>query len=210
VIRAVVFDAGETIVNESRQWRMWADWLGVEHHAFFALLGSVIERGEHHHRVFELLRPGFDLNAARRERFKRGEPDMFDSRDLYPDAAPCLLALAARGLRIGVAANQPDGFEQAMRELALPLDFVASSTRWGVEKPSPEFFARVIEAAGFAPDEIAYVGDRIDNDVVPSRAAGLLSVFLRRGPWGIIQARRADAAQAHLRIENLDELIAAL
>jgi hypothetical protein len=25
MVEAAVFDAGETLVNESRQWRMWAD-----------------------------------------------------------------------------------------------------------------------------------------------------------------------------------------
>jgi FMN phosphatase YigB (HAD superfamily) len=29
VIRAVFFDIGETLVDESRSWLGWADWLGV-------------------------------------------------------------------------------------------------------------------------------------------------------------------------------------
>ena len=68
MVKAVVFDAGETLVNESRQWRMWAEWLKVPDHVLFAALGAIIERGEHHQRVFQLLKPGFDLDAAREER----------------------------------------------------------------------------------------------------------------------------------------------
>jgi FMN phosphatase YigB (HAD superfamily) len=75
-----------------------------------------------------------------------------------------------------------------------------------VEKPSPAFFARVVEAAGVAAHEIAYVGDRLDNDVLPARAAGMTAVFIRRGPWGVIHAQWAEAAQASVCIESLAEL----
>src|SRR2546430_1464182 len=59
-IRAVFFDIGETLVDETRPWGLWADWLGVPHLTFFAALGAVIARREHHRRVFDLVRPGLD------------------------------------------------------------------------------------------------------------------------------------------------------
>jgi FMN phosphatase YigB (HAD superfamily) len=52
---------------------------------------------------------------------------------------------------------------------------------------------------------VAYVGDRVDNDVVPSRRNGLRSVWLRRGPWGRLQQ---DANHdADLVVWSLDELV---
>jgi FMN phosphatase YigB (HAD superfamily) len=58
-------------------------------------------------------------------------------------------------------------------------------------------------AAGAAPDRIAYVGDRLDNDAEPAAAAGLRPVFIPRGLWG----RLHDAwPRAALRIESLLEL----
>ena len=90
------------------------------------------------------------------------------------------------------------------------LDFVASSESWGVHKPAPEFFAYVVAAAGVPAEEIAYVGDRLDNDVLPAREAGMVSVFLRRGPWGFVHANRPEAAAARIRIDSLAELPAAL
>jgi FMN phosphatase YigB (HAD superfamily) len=80
----------------------------------------------------------------------------------------------------------------------------------GVEKPSSGFFARIVTEAGCAPDEIAYVGDRLYNDIRPALAAGMLAVLMRRGPWGYIHAADPDAAQAHLRIDSLAELPARL
>ena len=80
--------------------------------------------------------------------------------------------------------NQPAGTEAALGRLGLPVDFIASSARWGVEKPSPAFFDRVSAEVGLRPEQVAYVGDRLDNDVLPAKAAGMFAVFVRRGPWG--------------------------
>ena len=41
-VRVVFFDVGETLVDETRLWRAWADWLDVPHFAFFAMMGAVI------------------------------------------------------------------------------------------------------------------------------------------------------------------------
>ncbi|HZZ34907.1 MAG TPA: HAD-IA family hydrolase, partial [Caulobacteraceae bacterium] len=128
----------------------------------------------------------------------------------YPDAIPCLRALRAAGYRIGIAGNQPEEAEAALEATGVGADFIASSARWGVEKPSAAFFDKVVEAAGAPAAAIAYVGDRLDNDILPALAAGMVAVFIRRGPWGVIHAGHPDAARAHLRLERLDELIPAL
>jgi HAD superfamily hydrolase (TIGR01549 family) len=209
-IQTVFFDIGETLVDETRQWGAWADWLGIPRLTFFAVLGGVVERGEHHRRVFELLRPGIDLERERAARAAKGYSEHFDRSDFYPDAIPCLETLRRLGYRIGLAGNQPEGVEQLLGAMNLPVDLIASSAGWGVEKPSPEFFARVAQLAGAPPANIAYVGDRVDNDVAPAAAAGMLAVFLRRGPWGYLQARHPDAARAHIRLDSLAALPQAL
>lgn len=209
-MRAVFFDVGETILDETSQWGSWADWLGVPRLTLFAAIGTVLERGEHHHAAFELVSPGIDLAAERRKRAAAGVALEIEASDLYPDALPCLEALRREGYRLGLAGNQPRDTERLLARLGLPVDVVATSEGWGVEKPSPEFFARVAEAAQLPPCEIAYVGDRLDNDVLPARAAGMVAVFLRRGPWGIVHARRPEVAQAQLVLESLAELPAAL
>jgi FMN phosphatase YigB (HAD superfamily) len=93
-----------------------------------------------------------------------------------------------------------------LRQLNLPVDFIGTSAGWGVEKPSPAFFEKVISECGYPPGEIAYVGDRLDNDVLPALAAGMIAVFLRRGPWGYIHTMHPDSAKAHLRVNSLDDL----
>ena len=42
------------------------------------------------------------------------------------------------------------------------------SEQMGVAKPDRAFFARALELMGSpAPSDVAYVGDRVDNDVFP-------------------------------------------
>jgi HAD superfamily hydrolase (TIGR01549 family) len=209
-IRAVVFDLGETLVDETRHWGEWADWIGVTRFAFFAAFGAVVERGSHHRRVFELVKPGFDYAAEHARREAAGWRYTLEPSDFYVDALPCLREARAAGFRVGIAGNQPEAAENALAALGVPADFVASSARWGVEKPDPGFFAKVAEAAGEPPGAIAYVGDRLDNDVLPAKTAGMTAVLIRRGPWGLIQAASPEATIADLRIERLDGLASLL
>ena len=204
MIRAVFFDVGETLLSEDGVWRSWAEFYGVPPLTFFGVLGAVIERRGHHLDVFDYFDPEFSLETTT-------HPYEISAADLYDDAVPCLRALKAEGYVVGVSGNQPpDVSERLVSSLGLDLDVVASSAAWGVEKPDPEFFVRVAEAAGMEPGEVAYVGDRVDNDVVPAKAAGMTAVFVRRGPWGYVHARWPEAALADARIENLSELPAVL
>ena len=205
-IRAVVFDSGETLIDETRAWEEWADWLGVPRFTFVAVLGGVIARGEYHQRVFELLRPDFDMNEAIAERERSGMSHQYVPKDLYPDVRSCLDELRSEGYRLGIAGNYSVESERALQQFGLPVDFVASSESWRVEKPSPEFFERIVGEVGFPASEIAYVGDRPDNDVAGAVAAGLFAVLLARGPWAYLHADHPAVKQAGLRIRSLDAL----
>jgi HAD superfamily hydrolase (TIGR01509 family) len=198
-VTAVVFDVGETLVDETRYWEAIADAVEVPRLTFLGVLGGVIERGEPHSTVLEVL----DVEAP-----KTLPP--LSPGDVYPDALPCLAELRSRGYALGLAGNQPASTEAFLREAGFDVDFVASSQTWGVEKPSPAFFEHVAAEAGRPPEQIAYVGDRLDNDVLPAKAAGMVAVFLRRGPWGYLHALRPEAAQADVRIDSLEQLAEAL
>jgi HAD superfamily hydrolase (TIGR01662 family) len=194
-VKAVFFDVGETLVDETRAFEALADAAGVPRLTLFGVLGGVLARGEPHGQVFELL--GIDPP----------EWTGYGRDDFYPDALPCLGELRRRGYRVGIAGNQPQSCEQFLREADVDVDCIGTSAGWGARKPEPEFFARVVAEAGAEPGEIAYVGDRVDFDVVPARAAGMVAVHIRRGPWGYLQPGRE---QADVCIDSLAELPEAL
>ncbi len=185
-VEAVVFDVGETLVDETHAWEAAADACGVPRFTLMALVGAMIEAGRSHRDALELL--GIEPPRS-----------AFSEEQWYPDARPCLARLRGLGLVVGAIGNMAVEHEELIRP---EVAFASSSERLGVEKPSPEFFARVAELAGVAPEKIAYVGDRVDNDVAPAIAAGLVGVHIRRGPWGYLQEPPAEA----IRIRSLDEL----
>jgi FMN phosphatase YigB (HAD superfamily) len=205
-ITSVFFDVGETIVDESREYAAWADWLGVPRHIFSAVFGAVIARGLDHRETFQVFRPGFDLAAERGRRVEAGQAEGFCEDDLYPDARPCLEALRSQGLRVGLAGNQTARAERILRDLQLPVDVICTSDGWGVEKPSAAFFEQVVVAAGHSASQVLYVGDRLDNDIRPAQAAGLPTAWIRRGPWGHILDDPTVVTRCLFRLDSLVEL----
>jgi FMN phosphatase YigB (HAD superfamily) len=194
-IRCVVFDVGETLVDESRMWADLARRVGITPLTLCGILGALIELGRDHNDVWDMV--GVDRPESHVD---------LDHRDLYPDALECVAAARRAGLAVGVAGNQPAGIEGLLRSAGLDADFIASSTAWGVAKPDRQFFLRLIEEAKVPAEGILYVGDRLDNDVLPARAAGMRTAFLRRGPWGHIHAQKPQAVLADLRVDSLSEL----
>ncbi len=202
--RWVCLDVGETLIDETRIWSIWADELGVPRLTFLAALGAVIERSGEHRDVFPIFgADDWPLRMASVE----GAYGGFSAEDLYPDALSALRALSDAGYRIAIVANQPATRAQQLRAIGVEAEVLAMSEEIGVSKPDPAFFARALDLMG-APDpgSVAYVGDRVDNDVIPSAAAGMRAIWLRRGPWGVIQRPPADVPPA-LTVASLDELV---
>ena len=212
MITAVVFDVGETLIDETRIWLRWADRLRVPAFAFLGLLGGAAALDRPHRDVFEAVRPGLDLDDEGK-RWAEEDPDglreNFDADDLYPDVRGALQELKDAGLTVVIAGNQPPQARQALEKMVLPADAIFTSAEWGVEKPHPDFFAMVAQVARAAPEQICYVGDRLDNDVLPAQRAGMMPVLIRRGPWGYLHAQRPQAGQVTV-IDSLAELNAIL
>lgn len=197
-VRCVVFDVGETLVDETRLWTAIAEHCGVPVAALCGVLGGLIEAGEHHGRLWEVLGVNRYL-----------PPFVIEEADLYPDAVECIGSARRHHLRVGIAGNQPEGLDEQLSAAGLRADFVGSSAQWGVRKPDPAFFARIVDAAGVPAQAILYVGDRLDNDVLPAHLAGMRTAHLRRGAWGYLHARRPERAVADVKIDSLTELAAA-
>src|SRR5262249_13896811 len=130
-IKAVVFDIGETLLDDSREFGAWADWIGVPRHTFSAVLGAVTAEGRNNAETFQHFRPGFDLATERRRREDAGVGEECGEEDLYPDGRPALSRLREMGLWVGIAGNQTARAGQILRGLDLPADLVTTSAEWG-------------------------------------------------------------------------------
>jgi HAD superfamily hydrolase (TIGR01549 family) len=209
VTSAVAFDIGETLIDETRIWARWADRLGVPRLTFMGVLGGVAAQGRSHREVFETFRPGFNLTEEL-ERWRADDPDglreNFDLDDLYPDVRPVFARLKQMQKRVVIAGNQPAQARTALEEMDLGADEILISADLGFEKPSRGFFEKVADVAGAKPSDVLYVGDRLDNDVLPAKAVGMQTVLIRRGPWGYLHAEWPQAAQADAIVDSLLEI----
>ena len=201
--RWVCLDVGETLIDETRIWSIWADELRVPRLTLLAALGAVIERGGEHRDVFPIFgADDWPLRIASVEATYGG----FTAEDLYPDALPALDGLRSAGYRVAIVANQPAARTRELAAIGVEAEVVAMSEEMDVSKPDSAFFERVLDLVGAEAAAVAYVGDRVDNDVVPAIAAGMRAVWIRRGPWGVIQRLPAGTTPS-LTVDTLDELV---
>ncbi|MFD7408864.1 HAD family hydrolase [Streptomyces sp. NPDC059866] len=209
MIETIVLDVGETITRDDRYWASWADWLDVPRHTLSALVGAVVAQGRDNADALRLVRPGIDVAAEYHAREAAGCGEQLDESDLYDDVRPALSALREAGVRVIIAGNQTSRAGELLRGLDLQADLIVTSGEWGVAKPQPQFFGRVLEVAQAAPTAVLYVGDHPVNDVFPAKATGLRAAHIRRGPWGHLWADDPDVvAAADWRIDSLTELAA--
>ena len=158
---------------------------------------------------------GRRLVAIRRESFRRildafdiDEPRALDElhdryyrvRDeamvVFPDVEPVLAELRDRGVPLVAASNG----NVWLPSVGLGGYFGAThyAEDVGLSKPDPAFFATAVERMGGRPEATLAIGDRLDNDYHPARAAGLHAVLLDR-------ADRVEDASI-LRVRSLSEL----
>ncbi len=199
-IRWVWFDVGATLVSEddcvAERCRALAEELathGIQTTAD-AVLRLQIERAT----AFES-RPLFGALEA-----LGLSPDQLDSvvrngrwpRELekpFPGALEAVEQLAAR-FSLGVVANQAAGSrDRLVRYGFMPFFSDALlSDEVGIEKPDARLFQMILERSGVSPEQIAVVGDRLDNDVAPARALGMRTIRVLQGVFRYQQPRSPD------------------
>ncbi|MFI1675559.1 HAD family hydrolase [Streptomyces sp. NPDC020607] len=206
-METIVFDVGETLTKDDRYWAAWADWLQVPRHTLSALVGAVVAQGGDRADALRLVSPDMDITSAGRARETAGRGEHLSEADLYQDVRPALGGLQKLGIRVVVAGDGTARMAELLRGLDLPVDHVATSGDWGVTKPDPDFFTRVLEAAQADPKATLHVGDHPAHDIFPAQRAGLRTAHIRRGPWGHYWADHPDVADAaDLRIDSLTAL----
>ncbi|MDQ3934731.1 MAG: HAD family hydrolase [Actinomycetota bacterium] len=119
----------------------------------------------------------------------------------FPDAAPALRDLRARGHALVVVSNWDSSLREVLGTAGLAdlVDDIVPSAEAGAPKPDPAPFRVALAAAGCDPGEAVHVGDSEENDVAGARAAGIRPVLLRR-----------DGAGGPGTIASLTELAAVL
>lgn len=221
VLRAVLFDAGNTLVfldyarlaeGVGRALGLRLTGEGLSRHASDAARAMELAGGTDQQRAAAYLEALFLLSGIPAERLgdlRDCLARMHRERHLWSSvaarSAESLARLRAAGLRLGVVSNSDGRVEQALEAAGLRdyFDVVVDSALAGVEKPDPRIFQAALDALGVAPGEALYVGDLFEVDILGARAAGIEAVLLA-APGG----RTEPPCRTAGSIENLvDELL---
>lgn len=223
-IRAVGFDFDHTLGIDNK----------LERVAFLRLLDAACESGGHCIgtlaeeivRIDELLaeqRAGaFTIEeAVRRFMHERGMADPRRFVDIYkrmalemvgefvvpePGARQMLEELRRRGIACAILTNGWSPLQQYKAQRAQFEGAVIVSADIGAQKPQPQAFTALASAVGFAPGEIAYVGDTPATDIAGALRAGMRAVWF--DAEGVTYPK--DLAPPHAVIHALAELPDAL
>ena len=131
---------------------------------------------------------------------------------LYDDVEICLKRLKSLAIKTaiitdGVPIKQ---YEKILRlKIENMFDLIIISDEIGIKKPNPELFNYWLKKFGVNGQEVIYIGDRIDKDIVPANLNNIHSVYLHRG--GKYDNYNADLKlegdlKPNYEINNLNEL----
>ncbi len=126
---------------------------------------------------------------------------------LYSETEECLRKLSKK-YNIGVIANQSLGTEKRLKEFGILqyIDLVIASAEEGVAKPDKRIFEIALNRARCKPQQAVMIGDRIDNDIVPAKALGMKTIWIKQG-FGKYWKISSEREQADHEVDNLSEVL---
>ena len=175
MIKWIFFDIGSTLIDETEAYN---------HRVRDIIVGTNISFEEFDDVRIALAKQGLDGNSAAIKRLGLSKTPWHSEDEVpYPDAHNTLAALRDKGYRLGIIANQKLGTAERLASWGLRqyFDVIAASAELGYAKPDKKIFEKAFELAGCIAEESVMVGDRLDNDIIPAKAIGMKTVWVKNG-----------------------------
>lgn len=101
---------------------------------------------------------------------------------LFDDALPTIKTIKERGILTGVISNASRELSRSCQELGLRpyLDMVLTSDEVGRTKPDPLIFVTALKKLNVRAENVIYVGDQYEADVLGARGAGISPILIDR------------------------------
>ncbi|MDR2107864.1 MAG: HAD-IA family hydrolase [Coriobacteriales bacterium] len=160
------------------------------------------------HTMYEYLCALLDVPAAQRIVIAEGVYQHYlapESWTTFPDVLPCLEALSAQGLRLGLISNWDSSLRPVIEGMGLGYLFceIIASAEVLLHKPQPAIFELALRRTGTPASAAMHIGDHASADVQGARAAGITPVYLNR------RGERLKDAISIASLAELPALIAA-
>ncbi len=132
---------------------------------------------------------------------------IYEPRKVYSDTLPTLLELKKKGIPLGIISNTTNpifmkNWERRKFGLDGFFELALYSSSLPFRKPHPSIFKLAIHRLKLKPDEIAFVGDNPQADIVGAQGVGMVAVWLNRN--GI---KPRNGIQPDYEITTLTELM---
>lgn len=190
MIKAIIFDIGGPINDETEQERLFDD-------AALAAARTIRDVSAEEYvdiceRVVHSFAPRayraiiWELAKREQEAFeqicKHVRASGFERFNMRPEIPDLLRSLAGK-YKLGIAANSDEQMVMNLRKAGIFDHFKSAVTAGmvGMHKPNLHYFELVLSELGVDEEEAVMVGDRIDCDVVPALTIGMNAVRLRTG-----------------------------
>lgn len=198
-IEWIFFDVGSTLIDEAKAY---------DHRVRDMIAGTDITFEEFDDARIIFARQGLDGNSAAIKQFGLTKTPWHSEDEIpYSDVHGALAALRNKGYKLGIIANQTHGTAARLEIWGLRqfFDVIAASAEIGYSKPDKEIFEKAFELAGCVAEESVMVGDRLDNDIIPAKALGMKTVWLKSG---LAKHQGAELGEnvADYQISSLSEL----
>jgi len=133
-------------------------------------------------------------------------------RVVFPETKEVILELFRRGYRLGLVSNTTSSVEtpHILKDLEISgvFETVILSCVLGIRKPGPGILLEAASRMGILPEDCAYIGNRIDRDLISSRKAGFSRTIIFRHPGNLEQGQQDDPSLLpDCYIENLKDLL---
>jgi FMN phosphatase YigB (HAD superfamily) len=127
-----------------------------------------------------------------------------------PHAVEALALLRAAGIVVGIASNAQHYTRDEMTAAGFALtDFHPRlsflSGDHGFAKPSPRVFSFLTEqlaALGIAPHETLMIGDSVENDIAPAKAAGWRTCLVNKATWPALAGSHPDVFVSEIAVHH--------
>jgi HAD superfamily hydrolase (TIGR01662 family) len=197
-IKWIFFDIGSTLVDESKAYEnRIKDTIrntNITYNQFCNLMIDFVKQGKN-----EYIEAAKELNLTTT---KWHSEDEF----LYPDTISTLKLLPEK-YKIGIIANQPLGMQERLNKMKIDkyISLVISSAEVNVSKPDLKIFKLALDRAGCSSNNAVMVGDRLDNDIVPAKAVGMRTIWIKQGLGGLA-TQKNESDTADFTVKNISEI----
>jgi putative hydrolase of the HAD superfamily len=126
----------------------------------------------------------------------------------YEDTFPTLLKLRETGYKIGVS-SEGRAVKQWQKLIQLGLqhmfDYVVTSEEIGSQSMKPELFKSVLRTFKARPEQIIFVGNKLETDISCANKVGIISVRIRKGENRTRESESAETTPKY-EIGKLSEI----